>query len=166
MQFVLETGRGLDTGAEMQRRVFDKFGMTRTSMTWRDDFAGNVADGYGTSSFETHNRRSRPRAAGSMDTTIEDMAKFFAGFSRGDGLSNEARVEMTRAQRAIESAQQFPTLAVESSPALRGGICASLEYNHRLQTTGRIRHTPWRRKSISRRSCTWRTAMRIDICAA
>lgn len=47
MQFVLETGLGLNIGDEMRRRVFDKFGMTRTSMTWRADFAENLADGYG-----------------------------------------------------------------------------------------------------------------------
>ena len=35
LQFVLETGVGLDVGREMQRRVFDRFGMKRTSMTWR-----------------------------------------------------------------------------------------------------------------------------------
>ena len=47
MQFVLETGLGLKVGDEMQRRVFDRFGMTRTSMMWRADFAANLADGYG-----------------------------------------------------------------------------------------------------------------------
>lgn len=29
----------------MQRRIFDRFGMRRSSMTWRDDFAANVAEG-------------------------------------------------------------------------------------------------------------------------
>src|SRR6185295_19037747 len=68
MQFVLETGLGLKVGDEMQRRVFDRFGMTRTSMTWRKDFAGNLADGYAADgSFEAHDERSKARAAGSMD---------------------------------------------------------------------------------------------------
>ena len=39
LQFVLERGLGLDVGAEMQRRVFDRFGMRNTSMIWRPDFA-------------------------------------------------------------------------------------------------------------------------------
>jgi CubicO group peptidase (beta-lactamase class C family) len=30
---VLENGLGMNVGEEMQRRVFDRFGMTRTSMT-------------------------------------------------------------------------------------------------------------------------------------
>ncbi|WP_426806168.1 serine hydrolase, partial [Stenotrophomonas sp. SrG] len=40
LQCVLEQGVGLDVGKEKQRRVFDRLGMTRTSMTWRADFAG------------------------------------------------------------------------------------------------------------------------------
>jgi CubicO group peptidase (beta-lactamase class C family) len=119
MQFVLETGLGLDVGAEMQRRVFDRFGMTRTSMTWRADFADNVADGYGIESMEAHSKRSRPRAAGSMDTTIADIAKFFAGFSRGEGLTERSRAEMVKPQLAIDSAQQFPTLVTKPSDAMK-----------------------------------------------
>jgi CubicO group peptidase (beta-lactamase class C family) len=47
LQLIVEQGLGLDTGAEMQRRVFDRFGMRNTSMMWRPDFAANLADGYG-----------------------------------------------------------------------------------------------------------------------
>ena len=119
MQFVLETGLGLNVGDEMQRRVFDRFGMTRTSMMWRPDFADNLADGYGMDgSFAAHDQRSRPRAAGSMDTTIADFAKFLAGFSRGDGLSASSRAEMVKPQIAIAAPTQFPTLAQASSPAM------------------------------------------------
>jgi CubicO group peptidase (beta-lactamase class C family) len=121
LQFVLETGLGLKVGDEMQRRVFDRFGMTRTSMMWREDFAGNLADGYRSDGvFEAHDKRSRPRAAGSMDTTIEDFAKFLAGFSRGEGLSPRTRAEMTRPQIAIRTPTQFPTLAEGTSAAMTG----------------------------------------------
>ncbi|MGH9312614.1 MAG: serine hydrolase domain-containing protein [Vicinamibacterales bacterium] len=120
LQFVLETGLGLKVGDEMQRRVFDRFGMTRTSMMWRADFAENLADGYGIDgSFEVHDQRSRPRAAGSMDTTIADFAKFLAGFSRGEGLSARSRAEMIKPQIAITTPSQFPTLAEATSPAMK-----------------------------------------------
>src|SRR5262249_18852163 len=83
LQFVLERGLDLDVGAEMQRRVFDRFGMTRTSMIWRPDFAGNLADGFDQNGkAEPHDQRSKVRAAGSMDTTIEDMARLAAGVVR------------------------------------------------------------------------------------
>lgn len=119
MQFVLETGLGLKVGDEMQRRVFDRFGMTRTSMMWRADFADNLADGYRIDgSFEPHDQRSRPRAAGSMDTTIADFAKFLAGFSRCEGLSAKSHAELITPQIAITTPSQFPTFQEATSPAM------------------------------------------------
>jgi CubicO group peptidase (beta-lactamase class C family) len=74
----------------MQHRVFDRFGMTHTSMMWRPDFASNLADGWEADGKAVpHDQRSRPRAAGSMDTTIADFARFAAGYIRGDALSSE-----------------------------------------------------------------------------
>ena len=115
LQFALEEGLGLDVGTEMQTRIFDRFGMTKTSMQWRPDFANNLADGYGIDgSFEPHDVRDNVSAAGSMDTTIGDQAKMWAGILRGVGLSEESRAELVRPQLDIRSAHQFPTL-VESS---------------------------------------------------
>ena len=120
LQFVLEQGLGLDVGQEMQRRVFDRFGMRNTSMTWRPGFAKNLADGWTMDGkVEPHDERSRVRAAGSMDTTIEDFAKFAAAFMRGEGLSPKMRAEMTRAQWPITTAHQFPSLAAEIPPDSR-----------------------------------------------
>jgi len=121
LQFVLERGRlDQDIGALMQRRVFDRFGMPRTSMMWRGDFATNLADGWtadGTP--EPHDERSRVRAAGSMDTTIADMANFAAGYVRGEGLSAAMRQELVRPQLPITTASQFPTLQAELPVAER-----------------------------------------------
>ena len=63
-----------------------------------------------------------------MDTTIEDYAKFLAGFLRGEGLSDKARTEMLRPQIAIRSAHQFPTLeqAENSETDARIGLSAGL----------------------------------------
>jgi CubicO group peptidase (beta-lactamase class C family) len=111
LQFVLEEGLGLNVGAEMQKRVFDRFGMTRTSMTWREEFRQNMADGYDADGkVEPHDARANVRAAGSMDTTVSDYAKFLAGFQRGEGLSARSKEEMLRPQIPIMSAHQFPTL--------------------------------------------------------
>ncbi len=128
LQFVLEQGLGLDIGREMQARVFDPLGMARTSMMWRADFAGNLADGWDMSGRpEPHDERSMPRAAGSMDTTIADFAKFAAAFAAGRGLSGPARREMTRAQLPITTASQFPTLQPELAPAdRRADLAASV----------------------------------------
>jgi CubicO group peptidase (beta-lactamase class C family) len=111
LQLVLERGLGLDTGREMQRRVFDRFGMRNTSMQWRADFAQNLADGYTLEGkMEPHDERSRPSAAGSMDTSIEDQARLWAGVMRGEGLSAASRAMMVQAQLPITSSSQFPTL--------------------------------------------------------
>ncbi len=128
LQFVLERGLGLDIGAEMQRRVFDRLGMARTSMIWRDDFRSNLADGWkADGSVEPHDERSSVRAAGSMDTTIVDFARFAAAFVRGERLSKGARDEMTKPQLAITTASQFPTLQPEAPPANRvAGLAAGL----------------------------------------
>jgi CubicO group peptidase (beta-lactamase class C family) len=120
LQFVLERGLGLDLGAEMQRRVFDRFGMANTSMIWRPDFARNLADGWKEDGgVEAHDERSQTRASGSMDTTIADFARFAAGFVRGEGISRRSRAEMVRAQAPIATASQFPTLQPDLPPARR-----------------------------------------------
>ena len=102
----------------MQARVFDRFGMTRTSMQWRPDFRANLADGFridGTP--EPHDERSGVSAAGSMDTDIQDQARLWAGNVRGNGLTPASRTEMMRPQRPISSVHQFPTLVDDTNPA-------------------------------------------------
>ncbi len=117
-QLVLEEALHLDVGREMQTRVFDRFGMTRTSMQWRPDFRPNLADGFGIDgAVEPHDERSRVSAAGSMDTDIDDQARLWAGIVRGVGLPADARAELTRAMVPITSAQQFPTLLSKITPA-------------------------------------------------
>lgn len=117
-QLVLEQALGLDVGREMQARVFDRFGMTRTSMQWRPDFQTNLADGFRIDGKpEPHDERSSVSAAGSMDTDIADQARLWAGIVRGDGLSRATRAEMVRPQAPITSAHQFPSLAPDTNPA-------------------------------------------------
>lgn len=118
LQLVLEERFKLDVGAEMQRRVFDRFGLKGTSMQWRPDFAEDLADGYGVDGrMEPHDERSRVSAAGSMDTNIEDQALLWAGIMRGEGLTASSRAELVRPQHQITSLSQFPTLRDE-----RGGF--------------------------------------------
>ncbi len=128
LQFVLEKGLGLDLRAEMQRRVFDRFGMANTDMMWRPAFAANLADGWDIhGATEPHDERSKTRAAGSMDTTIADMAKLAAGYVSGAGLSRAGRAELTKAQLPITTASQFPSLQPELPPeARRADLAAGL----------------------------------------
>lgn len=115
LQFGLEQGLGLNMGEEMDRRVFRPLGMSRTSLKWRADFATDLADGWkADGSVESHDERSRVRAAGSMDTTIADMARFAAALQLFSGLA-----EMTCPQLPITTRAQFPSLQAEAPPAER-----------------------------------------------
>src|SRR5690349_9240903 len=103
-QFVLEEGLKLDVGREMQQRIFDRYGMMRTSMTWREDFERNFAQGYNEAGeLQPHDRRRNASAAGSMDTSLADWAKFLAVVARGEGLSRQSKYEMIRRSIVIDS---------------------------------------------------------------
>jgi CubicO group peptidase (beta-lactamase class C family) len=113
LQFVVEHGRkaqglGLDVG-DLTRANFDRLGMTRTSLVWHDGLDANVADGWNDQSQpQAHEKRSKVRVSGSMNTTISDLSKFAAALVRGDGLSAASRAEMTKPGLHITTAHQFP----------------------------------------------------------
>lgn len=128
LQHVIEEGLGLNLRDDMQARLFDRFGLTDTSLQWRPDFRDNLADGYAMDgTFEPHDERSNVSAAGSMDTTIADQARFWAAAIAGDGLSEAARAEWTSASQAIRSPAQFPTITDAEDPrAAAIGMSAGL----------------------------------------
>ena len=69
----------------------------------------NVADGWNDQGQpQAHDKRSKVRVAGSMNTTISDLSKFAAALVRGDGLSAASRAEMTKPRLHITTAHQFP----------------------------------------------------------
>lgn len=113
LQFVIEHGRkaqglGLDVG-DLTKANFDRLGMARTSLVWRNGQDPNVADGWNDKGQpQPHDKRSKVRAAGSMNTTISDFSKFTAALVRGDGLSPASRAEMTRPVLHITTAHLFP----------------------------------------------------------
>jgi CubicO group peptidase (beta-lactamase class C family) len=110
LQLVVEERAGEPLAQLMQRRVFDRFGMADSSMTWRADFAPRAATGYRADGApEPHARRDRAAAAGSMDTTVHDYARFLAAVLRGDGLSPTSQRAMLSPQIAIVSPQEFPS---------------------------------------------------------
>ncbi|WP_446742583.1 serine hydrolase domain-containing protein [Silvibacterium acidisoli] len=123
LQFAIEhgsTGKGLgiDLGA-MMKANFDRLGMTRTYMTWRNGQDANVADGWNDKGEpQPHSKRSKIRVAGSMNTTIEDIPKFAAALVAGNGLSPAAHAEMLRPAFHITTAHQFPNFGPDA-PAAR-----------------------------------------------
>lgn len=117
LQFGLEQGLGLNVGKEVQRLVFDPLNMPNSGVMWRPDFAANLADGWELDGKAVpHDERERVRMAGSMDTTITDLANFAAALISGKGLSKAARAELMNPGLAIRSRSQFPTLQ-DDAPA-------------------------------------------------
>jgi len=113
LQFVIEHGRkaqglGLDLG-DLTKANFDRLGMSRTSLTFRNGQDPNVADGWNDRGQpQPHQKRAKVRAAGSMNTTIADFSRFAAALVSGNGLSAASRAEMTTPQLHIATAHQFP----------------------------------------------------------
>ena len=113
LQFVIEHGRkaqglGLDV-SDLTKATFSRLGMTRTSLIWHNGQDPNVADGWNDQGQpQPHQKRSKVRAAGSMNTTISDLSKFTAALVSGEGLSATSSAEMTKPQLHITVAHQFP----------------------------------------------------------
>ena len=111
LQVVVEAVTKRSVGELLRERVFEPLGMTRTSLVWQPQLAGNTAIGYaGNGRVIGHEQRASVRAAGSMDTTITDFAKFVAAMMRGQVVSAEAKQLLLTPVISIRFAQQFPTL--------------------------------------------------------
>ena len=121
LQFVIEHGRksqglGLDLGSLTQAN-FSRLGMTHTSLTFVDGQTDNFADGWDDKGApQPHSLRRKPRVAGSMNTSISDMAKFTAALVRGDGLTPASQAEMTKPSLHIPTANEFPLFGPSLPP--------------------------------------------------
>ncbi len=111
LQFVVETVTGKPLEDLMRERVFQPFGMTRTSMVWQDRFESNYANGYDEYGRSLGpERRPTAEAAGSMQTTLSDFARFLEAVMAGERLNRETWETMLSPQIAIPWKHEFPTL--------------------------------------------------------
>jgi len=116
LQLAIEEKLGAPLDALMQRDIFSALGMTRTSMVWREDFRADNAlryDAFG--KFLAATRRDKPRAAGSMATTVNDLARFVEALLADKILQPETRARMFTPQISINAAHQFPTFDAGTS---------------------------------------------------
>jgi len=117
-QFVVETVTGKSLTDLMQDRIFTPLHMTRTSMIWQPQFESDFANGYDEYGRSLGpEKRSKPNAAGSMQTTLHDYATFLSDVMRSKPLGIPATGQLFNRQIAIHSAHQFPSLNEETSPA-------------------------------------------------
>ena len=111
LQFVTETITGQTLEELAQEKIFQPFGMYRTSFLWQPSFETDYAVGHNAKEDTLHKRRSKKmNAAGSMETTVADYSRFMAAVMQGKNLSRKSWDEMLTPQIRIYSAEQFPSL--------------------------------------------------------
>ena len=110
LQLVVETITHEPLAQLMRERIFAPFDMQRSSMVWEPRFEDDHVveyDEHGVS-LGTQ-RRKHADAAGGMQTTLHDYARFVLAALHGEGLSRAAREQMFAAQIVIDSKHEFPT---------------------------------------------------------
>ncbi len=116
LQLAVETVTKRPLEELMKDHVFQPFGMTRSSMVWESRFESDYANGYDEYGRSLGpERRKKADAAGSMQTTVSDFARFMQAAMQGQGLRRETRELMLSPQIQIFSKHEFPTLESETT---------------------------------------------------
>lgn len=115
LQFVIEQKKGRPLDQLMQEAIFTPIGMSRTSLIFRKEFEADIADRYDVNEkFLAKTRRAPARAAGSMTSTAEDLARFACALFAGNIVKPAARRKMLKPVIRIRTLHQFP-LAVDEA---------------------------------------------------
>jgi CubicO group peptidase (beta-lactamase class C family) len=123
VQFVLEHKKGRLLDQLMQQALFTPFGMTRTGIIYRKEFAADVADRFDLNErFHSHTQRFPARAAGSMTTSAEDLARFVSALFAGEILKPATRKAMLNPFIRIHSLHQFGSQEGEGAEAAAVGL--------------------------------------------
>jgi CubicO group peptidase (beta-lactamase class C family) len=116
LQLVVEEATGAQLDRLMESRIFEPFGMTRTSMVWQLPFERDFANGYDRDGRSLGPQRRRiADAAGSMQTSIADFSRFVAAVMQGRSLTRPTRTLMFTPQVTITTRTQFPSLTTETT---------------------------------------------------
>jgi CubicO group peptidase (beta-lactamase class C family) len=115
-QMIVETITKKSVNELMNDRIFRPLGMKRTSMVWERRFENDYANGYDEMGKSLGpERRERGDAAGSMQTTLRDYARFIQRVLSGAILDQKGREMMLTPQISIRSKHEFPTLSTETT---------------------------------------------------
>lgn len=117
LQLVVETVTKKPVQELMRERIFQPFGMTRSSMVWEGRFEENYAFPYNEDgrSLGPPEQRAPAAAAGSMLTTLRDFTSFMQAVLSSRSLRKETRDLMLSPQIQILSKRQFGRLANETT---------------------------------------------------
>jgi CubicO group peptidase (beta-lactamase class C family) len=116
LQLVVETVTNKPLQDLMRTYVFEPFKMTRSGMVWESRFESDYANGYDEWGRSLGpERRPHADAAGSMQTTLGDFARFMQAVMQGEKLRKQTYELMLSPQIQILSKHEFPTLASETT---------------------------------------------------
>ena len=95
----------------IREKIFAPLHMNQTSLVWDPTTASNAAGGFDADGkYLGISQRKRARAAGTMNTTIENLTTFTEALFTDTLLSQKARDEMWKPAITIRTKHQFPTL--------------------------------------------------------
>jgi CubicO group peptidase (beta-lactamase class C family) len=108
VQFAIEQKMNKPLDQLMQESLFSPLGMTRTGIIYRKEFEADVADRYDLNEkFRSQTKRFPARAAGSMTTTAEDLARFAAALLNNEIIRPSTRAQMLKPVLFINSKHEF-----------------------------------------------------------
>jgi CubicO group peptidase (beta-lactamase class C family) len=120
LQMVVETITNRQLEDLAQEHIFRPFGMRRSSYVWQTSFENDYAVGHDMNEDTLPKyKRTRANAAGSLETTVADWARFIEAVMQGKGLSQQSRQEMFSAQIGINTKRQFPSLNTDTTSDYR-----------------------------------------------
>ena len=121
-QMVVESVTGMHVQEQMEAQIFKPLGMTNTSMIWENRFEQEYANGYDEQSKSIGSERHmKGGAAGTMQTTLRDYARFVAAVLNGEILDARTREQMFSPQTRINSVRELPfdTRTTTANDAIR-----------------------------------------------
>jgi len=114
VQLAIEQQKGRPLDQLLQEAFFTPLGMTRTGIIYRTEFAGNVADRFNADgTFHAQTKRFPARAAGSMTTSADDLARFASALFAGRILRPATQKAMLTPFLQIRTLHQFALKANE-----------------------------------------------------
>jgi CubicO group peptidase (beta-lactamase class C family) len=109
VQFLIEQQKKRPLAELMQDAIFGPLGMKQTGLIYRIEFAANVADRFdAVEKFHSETKRAPAHAAGSMATSVEDLARFTSALLGNQLLKPATRKQMLTPFIQIRTLHEFP----------------------------------------------------------
>ncbi|WP_031498855.1 serine hydrolase domain-containing protein [Bryobacter aggregatus] len=127
VQFYIEQQKQKPLDQLMQEALFTPLGMNQSGIIFQKKMEPNIADRFNASgAFISQTRRFPARAAGSLTTSVEDLARYTEAILNGKVLTAASRKDMLRPVLMLKSLHQFPVEANE--PEGKEGPAVGLAY--------------------------------------